>query len=367
MINKLHLENFTAFSQANITFSPGLNVFIGENGTGKTHLLKLGYLFCNAWSYLMKSHRILGKQRTEEYLATRLKELFKPDKIGNLSCSPSDGKTVISSDVVGAIPTIHIRMPHEKPKEPFPEPMSWEVTFSSRSEKHISVEQFPDEAPINAFFSQSVYIPTKEIISFFDGFKEVARKYSLQFDDTYLDLAENLSLPKLKQSPELLHTQLQILNHAIGGNIVLKNGRFYISTKETKDREITLVAEGMRKIATLLHLINNGSLEKGGTLFWDEPEANLNPRLVKLVAKTIYSLVQEGVQVVLATHSLFLLRELEILGNSKEFKDLPSRFFALEQNENGVNITQGDCVDEIDPIIMLDEALQQSDRFLEEA
>lgn len=367
MIQKLQLRNFTAFRQADLTFSSGLNVFIGENGTGKTHLLKLGYLFCNAWSSLMKSRRTLGKQRTEEYLAARLKELFKPDKIGNLSCSSGNGKTGISSDVVGAIPTIHIHMPHEQPGDPLPEPMSWEITFSNRSEKNVSAEKLPDAAPINAFFSQSVYLPTKEIISFFDGFKEVARKYSLQFDETYLDLAENLSLPKLKQAPELLHTQLQVLNRAIGGNIILKNGRFYINTKETKDREITLVAEGMRKIATLLHLINNGSLEKGGTLFWDEPEANLNPRLVKLVAKTIYSLMQEGVQVILATHSLFLLRELEILGNLKEFRDIPSRFFALEQNENGVNITQGDSVDEIDPIIMLDEALQQSDRFLEEA
>jgi len=367
MIEKLQLENFTAFRQANLKFSPGLNVFVGENGTGKTHLLKLGYLFCNAWSNLMKSESTLSKQRTEEYLGIRLKELFKPDKIGNLTYSSGNGKTVVSTDVVGAIPTIHIHMPHEKPGVPLPEPMSWKITFSNRSEKNVSVEKLPGEAAINAFVSQSVYLPTKEIISFFDGFKEVARKYSLQFDETYLDLADNLSLPELKQRPELLHTQLQVLNTAVGGNIILKNGRFYVSTKETKNREITLVAEGMRKIATLLYLINNGSLAKGGTLFWDEPEANLNPRLVKLVAETIYSLANEGVQVVLATHSLFLLRELEILGKKNEFKKVSSRFFALEQTKNGVSVTQGDNVDEIDPIIMLDEALQQSDRFLDEA
>ena len=366
MIQKLQLENFTAFRKADLTFSPGLNVFIGENGTGKTHLLKLGYLFCNAWSSLMKSNRTLGKQRTEEYLSTRIKELFKPDKIGNLSSSSGTGKTILSSDVVGAIPTIHIHMPHEQPGDPLPEQMSWKVTFSNRSEKNVSVEKLPDDAAINSFFFQSVYLPTKEIISFFDGFKEVVRKYSLQFDETYLDLADNLSLPELKQRPELLHTQMQVLNDVIGGNIILKNGRFYISTKETKDREISLVAEGMRKIATLLHLINNGSLEKGGTLFWDEPEANLNPRLVKLVARSIYSLVQEGVQVVLATHSLFLLRELEILANQKEFTGLENRYFALEQTANGVKVEQGDNLDDIDPIIMLDETLQQSDRFLVE-
>jgi len=50
-LNSLRLKNFTVFSELDITFSPGLNVIIGENATGKSHLLKLGYalahvLFC---------------------------------------------------------------------------------------------------------------------------------------------------------------------------------------------------------------------------------------------------------------------------------------------------------------------------------
>lgn len=45
MLKQLTLHNFTVFKEAHLTFSPGLNVIIGENGTGKTHLLKLAYLF----------------------------------------------------------------------------------------------------------------------------------------------------------------------------------------------------------------------------------------------------------------------------------------------------------------------------------
>ena len=40
-IKQLKLENFTCFSKAEMDFSSGINVFIGENGTGKTHVLKI--------------------------------------------------------------------------------------------------------------------------------------------------------------------------------------------------------------------------------------------------------------------------------------------------------------------------------------
>tara|TARA_Y100001970_G_scaffold294169_1_gene447896 strand:+ start:12237 stop:12404 length:168 start_codon:yes stop_codon:yes gene_type:complete len=40
MITNLQLKNFTAFTDLVIDFSPGINIVIGENGTGKTQLLK---------------------------------------------------------------------------------------------------------------------------------------------------------------------------------------------------------------------------------------------------------------------------------------------------------------------------------------
>ncbi|HOB70227.1 MAG TPA: AAA family ATPase, partial [bacterium] len=43
MIKKIKFEKFTAFDSLDIDFSPGINVFIGENGTGKTHILKTIY------------------------------------------------------------------------------------------------------------------------------------------------------------------------------------------------------------------------------------------------------------------------------------------------------------------------------------
>ena len=38
MLERITFEKFTAFEKLDIEFSPGINVFIGENGTGKTHI-----------------------------------------------------------------------------------------------------------------------------------------------------------------------------------------------------------------------------------------------------------------------------------------------------------------------------------------
>ena len=40
MISNLQLKNFTAFTDLAIDFSPRINIVIGENGTGKTQMLK---------------------------------------------------------------------------------------------------------------------------------------------------------------------------------------------------------------------------------------------------------------------------------------------------------------------------------------
>src|SRR5437588_1198928 len=100
----------------------------------------------------------------------------------------------------------------------------------------------------------------------------------------------------------------------------------------------------------IARLIATGSLIGTGTLFWDEPEANLNPKVIKRVARTILQLAQSGIQVFVASHSLFLMRELGILLQQKDFQGLPSRFFGLHLGDHGVTVQQGDTVDEIGKI-----------------
>lgn len=131
--------------------------------------------------------------------------------------------------------------------------------------------------------------------------------------------------------------------------------------------EMPLVAEGLRKFAMLARLINTGSLLDKGYLFWDEPETNLNPRLVRVLASSIVQLAAHGIQVFVATHSLFLLREFEIELAASKKREMPvsARFFGLHADTESVEMEQADDLASIGAIAALDESLSQSDRYME--
>ena len=38
----------------------------------------------------------------------------------------------------------------------------------------------------------------------------------------------------------------------------------------------------------------NGTLEKGSVLFWDEPEANINPKYIPVLVESLMMLESEG-------------------------------------------------------------------------
>ena len=99
--------------------------------------------------------------------------------------------------------------------------------------------------------------------------------------------------------------------------------------------EIPLVAEGLRKLGMLARLIATGALLDNGCLFWDEPEANLNPHMIRRVASSIVELGLGGIQVFIATHSLFLLREIEMLLEDGK-RNVDARFFGLSHSDDGV-------------------------------
>ena len=150
----------------------------------------------------------------------------------------------------------------------------------------------------------------------------------------------------------------------MGGKVDLDEGRFYISQKSGR-MESHLVAEGLRKLAMIARLIATGSLIGTGSLFWDEPESNLNPKVIKGVVQTILHLCQSGIQVFVASHSLFLIRELDIFLKSPQYQDIESRFFGLHMEDAGVTIEQGESFDDIGKIDALEEELSQSDRYME--
>lgn len=98
----------------------------------------------------------------------------------------------------------------------------------------------------------------------------------------------------------------------------------------------------------------------------DTPEAYLGAKLQREAALLFVQAAHDGVQLFIATHSLFFMRELELLALEDRAKGLSLRwrFFGLHRAGDELAITQADDVDDTGEIEHLEENLIQSDKYL---
>ena len=349
MLKSLSVNNFTVFSKAKFDFCRGINVIVGENGLGKSHVLKLGYV--SAWI----SHTIGqnpseagNKQALQRKIAEKLTSVFRPDSLGRLaSRGPGRTRAEVKVSFYG----------DDKAR------MDYSFATSSKSEVNLS------QAPHSGITAPAIFFPTKEVISMFPRFASLYRDYHIEIDETYYDLCLALDRPLLKGPRfQKVKSLLEPLESLIGGAVNNENGRFLIKIPRQGNMEIPLVAEGIRKLASVAYLVANGSLMDKATLYWDEPETNLNPKLISKLAGILVEIAKQGTQVILATHSLFLLKEIDLQLKSPELvAQIESKFFALARTGEGTNVEVhfGETADSIDPIAALDAEIEQGDRFLQ--
>ncbi len=149
----------------------------------------------------------------------------------------------------------------------------------------------------------------------------------------------------------------------LGGDVERdEEGRFYLATDQGR-LPMPLVAEGLRKIATLVQLQRNGWLAPGSTLFWDEPEVNLNPILMDEVVGALIGMTRNRVQIFLATHSYVILKELDLQIQAGD----TIRYFGLERSESGTTANITDALTSLTPNPILDQYESLYDRELTRA
>ncbi|QSV44983.1 AAA family ATPase [Geobacter benzoatilyticus] len=313
MITKLDIKNFTVFNGLTIDFSSKINVIIGENGTGKTHLLKAAYGLCSG-STLFKNKPDIGKDDIETALTSKLLQLFMPldDKLGKLRR--------------------HGVAENAQLEAQFALDKKISVSFHTNS-KSLAIQ---NSSNYEQYLSEPVYIPTKEVLSFMKGFNSLYEKYGLSFDQTYQDICLLLDLPEIR--PETLHEKskwaMTEIEGICGGRFVFYGGGKVTFKTENAEYSANSMAEGFRKAGMLSRLLETGAIQPGvsGPLFWDEPESNLNPKLMELLVQILLELSRNGQQIILATHDYVLLKWFDLLmDKSKDhvryhalYRDIPS-------------------------------------------
>ena len=307
MINSISIKDFTAFHEVNLQCSMGINVFVGVNSTGKSHLLKLLYALCSA----NKPEGAKSRVDPARYICDKLNGVFKPeDKIGRL-CRNGAKKATIQASV-------------------YPD-RSIEFVFSSDMDEVVVT----DIQKYESYSYVPVFIPPKEMLSIFPGFSSLYLQRELSIDETYFDLCQALEMPKLKEEPhELVDHLLNAIKEVCEGEFLLmKQKRFYYKPAKGRMLEAELAAEGFRKLGMLQRLLQNGRImpSVSGPLFWDEPEANLNPSLMKQLVSILLELARSGQQIFLATHDYVILKWFDLLMKPAD----KINYHALYQNDEG--------------------------------
>lgn len=286
-IEKLELENFTVYEGLEASFDSGINVLIGENGTGKTHVMKVLHSACQATDPGVSfTHKLVRTMLPDEYKISRLIRRKQGNHVTKIRVVASEEgrKKAISTEF------------NNKTKK-------WEAAVKGEEAWERDLKDL-----------RSTFIPAKEILSNSYNLGAAVDKNNVRFDDTYIDIINSAKIDiSVGKNTAEKERQLNRIESITEGKTYYdsKEDEFYLKIGNSK-QEFNLVAEGIRKMSLLWQLIKNGALEKGTVLFWDEPEANINPVHIPVIVELLLELQRNGVQVFVATHDYMLAKYFEV-------------------------------------------------------
>jgi hypothetical protein len=215
----------------------------------------------------------------------------------------------------------------------------------------------PEKATISGAYKQwlqhpleSVYIPVKDMMANAPGFRSLYNLRNIHFEEVYADIINRVFLGSLRGPTDTRRKKLlDILQRSMDGKIISKNEEFFLKNKQG-ELEFTLLAEGIRKLGLLWVLIQNGTLLNGSILCWDEPEANLNPKLMRTVVEILLELQRLGVQILLTTHDYVVLKEFDLQAKNTD----KLVFHSLYRNRGEIEIASTDNYLNISPNVIDD-------------
>lgn len=329
-LKRIEIENYTVFKECQLNFNSGINVLIGDNGTGKTHLMKLLYSACqSASSSVSFSDKLVRTTLPDKCDISRLIIRQKGNRELNTSI-----RIVANTET----DTDNSKNKDNRNNNDTGKSLSISLSFGSNTRKSnakVKEEEEGAEEWKKEFNGiSSVFIPSRDVLSNNsnndNGGHNLANSFNNadngRFDDTYIDIVNLVKVgtsleekgKEGKFQQKEARKSLKKLDDFIGGKLYydVKKANFYLKIANSK-QEINLVSDGIRRMSVLSQLIKNGTLEKVSVLFWDEPEASINPKHIPILVDLLFILENEGVQIFVTTHDYFVAKYIEIKRNKK--------------------------------------------------
>ncbi|SEQ64744.1 AAA family ATPase [Butyrivibrio sp. TB] len=286
MINKFEIENLGPIENAKIDDLGKINLVIGENGAGKSFLLKALYAIHKTAEEYGKGDDI---RRVNDIIADKLRWTFQADALGELVNNSSTTCNVLVEDN--------------------------HSSFSIKFGKKATVAINDADNNIGQLNYNSVFIPAREVFSIQ---KIILRSRDIDkvfgFDDSQYDLARALQLMPAN-SEIMMKTPRDGLMKMMGGSIELdENSNKWQYVKDGIKYTIGTASDGIRKLGMLERLLNNEYISNDSIIFIDELEAGLHPDAIIKLLDIIEELTKQSkMQFFISSHSYFVIKKMHLM------------------------------------------------------
>lgn len=307
-IENIKLKNFTVFKDLKVNFSKGINIITGENGTGKTQLLKAIY----ADTQISKSKNI--DDISKYFKSANVNDCFFVKQLKPLFLKVKASKINNKSDKHYLMGKLNLNINGIRSTFGSDDECSYEISYPSQE--------------INCTF-----IPAKDMLTHSKGLVSMADKFNeFPFDKTLIDIIKKASQWQLKEPPKIALNILPILERMMDGKVVIKNEEFYVKKNNGEMVNFAVEAEGLKKIGLLWQLLMNENITENSVLLWDEPEANINPKFIPDLVQILIELQKNGIQIFLTTHNYIFAKYFEV----KRSENDEIMYYSLYKTDDGV-------------------------------
>lgn len=335
-----------------------ITVIIGDNDTGKTSILKMLYATAKSLEiYSRKNESFKDFNNGESFkkiLSEKIFDTFQPKKgnIGELVTKGSKDKL-----------SVDIRF-QRLLNEPNNYTNDIYFSFGENTTRHIvdcndTITKTPED------FFNALFISPKEVLTAFKAIKFTRKpNFLFGFDDTHLDLIDALEIPTQKGKTGDAFGKINKQLEALFEGIINQSDKEepFVFKKGNTEFSMSLTAEGIKRIGILTTLIRNKQLNSNTILFFDEIETALHPKAIRQVVEMIVALSKAGVQIILSTHSYFVIKQFVICAKRE---DLTIDCVSLEKNDKQNVGKLSDLKDGMPSNPIVDEALKMFDEEVE--
>lgn len=324
MINDFSCDNFS-----------NINLIIGNNGAGKTCLLKSMYTAVKSLEEYKRGDDI---RSINDILAEKLRWTFQTDKLGDIVTKPVKD-------------SLSFEMAYDDNN----------LSYSFSKDAMGKIMQLDNR--IGNKEGNSIFIPAKEVLSLYSIIlksREVDKSFG--FDDTYYDLVKALRIaPRRGKNYSVFAKSRKMLSDIIDGKVDFDDEKGKWEYKKGNIKfSIGVTSEGIKKISILDKLLANSYLDDTSILFIDEIESALHPSAISKLLDMIDIIAnQMGIQVFIASHSYFVIKKLRLIAMKRKQS-------VMCISLNGENAVVDDLKDIMPQNSIIDESIRLYEEEIEE-